>query len=65
VLLKSYHGTIGVKTGQTSEAGFCFVAAAARGEESFIAVILKSTEKSGWQDAKKLLDYGFKNSTAN
>jgi D-alanyl-D-alanine carboxypeptidase (penicillin-binding protein 5/6) len=65
VLLKTYHGAVGVKTGQTSEAGFCFVAAAARGEESFIAVILKSTEKSGWQDAKKLLDYGFKNSTAN
>jgi len=40
------------------------VAAAARGNESFIAVILKSTEKSGWQDAKKLLDHGFKNFAA-
>ena len=64
VLLKTYHGAIGVKTGQTSEAGFCFVAAAARGDESFIAVILKSTEKSGWDDAKTLLDHGFKNFAA-
>lgn len=64
VLLQTYHGAIGVKTGQTSEAGFCFVAAAARGEESFIAVILKSTEKSGWQDAKELLDHGFKHFAA-
>jgi len=61
MLLKTYRGAIGVKTGQTSEAGFCLVAAAVRGEESFIAVILKSAEKSGWQDAKRLLDHGFKN----
>lgn len=65
VLLETYRGAIGVKTGQTSEAGFCLVAAAARGEESFVAVILKSTEKSGWQDARNLLDHGFKNYTAN
>jgi D-alanyl-D-alanine carboxypeptidase (penicillin-binding protein 5/6) len=65
VLLETYRGAIGVKTGQTREAGFCLVAAAARGNESFIAVILKSTEKSGWQDAKNLLDHGFKNYTAN
>jgi D-alanyl-D-alanine carboxypeptidase (penicillin-binding protein 5/6) len=64
VLLETYPGAIGVKTGQTSEAGFCLVAAAARGEESFIAVILKSTEKSGWEDAKRLLDHGFKNFAA-
>lgn len=64
LLLESYQGAIGVKTGQTREAGFCLIAAAARGEESFIAVILKSAEKSGWQDAKKLLDYGFNNSAA-
>jgi D-alanyl-D-alanine carboxypeptidase (penicillin-binding protein 5/6) len=58
-LLDDYPGAIGVKTGQTREAGFCLVAAAARGEESFIAVILKSTEASVWDDAKTLLDYGF------
>jgi D-alanyl-D-alanine carboxypeptidase (penicillin-binding protein 5/6) len=64
LLLATYPGAIGVKTGQTREAGFCIVAAAARGEESLIAVILKSTEKSGWQDAKNLLDHGFKNFAA-
>jgi D-alanyl-D-alanine carboxypeptidase (penicillin-binding protein 5/6) len=60
-LLESYSGAIGVKTGQTSEAGFCLVAAAARGEESLIAVILKSTEQAVWQDARNLLEHGFKN----
>jgi D-alanyl-D-alanine carboxypeptidase (penicillin-binding protein 5/6) len=59
LLLESYPGAFGVKTGQTREAGFCLVAAAGRGDRSLIAVILKSTEKSGWLDAKTLLDYGF------
>lgn len=60
-LLKSYDGSIGVKTGNTREAGHCLVAAAQRGDETLIAVILGSQEKSVWQDAKNLLDYGFKN----
>jgi D-alanyl-D-alanine carboxypeptidase (penicillin-binding protein 5/6) len=59
LLLENYPGAMGVKTGQTRDAGFCLVAAAARGEQSFVAVILKSTEISGWQDARALLDYGF------
>ncbi len=59
LLLENYPGAIGVKTGQTREAGFCLVTAATRGEESLIAVILKSAGKSGWQDAQALLDYGF------
>ncbi len=63
-LLDSYEGAIGVKTGQTREAGFCIVAAAARGDEVFIAVVLNSTKKSVWQDAVKLLDHGFENFTA-
>ena len=62
-LLKSYDGAIGVKTGNTREAGYCLVAAAQRHGQTFIAVILGSQEKHVWQDAKKLLDYGFKNST--
>jgi D-alanyl-D-alanine carboxypeptidase (penicillin-binding protein 5/6) len=62
-LLKSYDGAIGVKTGNTREAGHCLVAAAQRRDQTFIAVILGSQEKHVWQDAKKLLDYGFKNST--
>jgi D-alanyl-D-alanine carboxypeptidase (penicillin-binding protein 5/6) len=64
LLLESYPGATGVKTGQTREAGFCLVAAAARGDESLVAVILKSSEKSAWHDARTLLDYGFKNAGA-
>jgi D-alanyl-D-alanine carboxypeptidase (penicillin-binding protein 5/6) len=59
-LLKSYEGAIGVKTGNTREAGHCLVAAAQRGNKALIAVILGSQEKRVWQDAKHLLDYGFK-----
>ena len=59
-LLKSYDGAIGVKTGNTREAGHCLVAAAQRGDKALIAVILGSQEKHVWQDAKHLLDYGFK-----
>jgi D-alanyl-D-alanine carboxypeptidase len=40
------------------------VAAASRGGKSFIAVILKSTEKAVWQDATTLLDHGYKNFSA-
>lgn len=58
-LLDDYKGAIGVKTGNTNEAGFCLVAAANRGNQSYIAVILNSSEKAVWQDAKRLLDYGF------
>jgi D-alanyl-D-alanine carboxypeptidase (penicillin-binding protein 5/6) len=58
-LLGSYRGAVGVKTGYTKEAGFCLVAAAERGRESYIAVLLKSQEKAVWQDAETLFDYAF------
>ena len=59
-LLSSYDSAIGVKTGNTREAGYCLVAAAQRGGQSYIAVVLKSEQKAVWHDAKNLLDYGFK-----
>ena len=59
-LLKNYDGAIGVKTGSTREAGHCLVAAAQRENKTLIAVVLGSQEKQVWQDAKKLLDHGFK-----
>jgi len=59
-LLKSYNGAIGVKTGSTREAGHCLVAAAQRHDKTLIAVVLGSQEKEVWQDAKTLLDHGFK-----
>ncbi len=57
----SYEGAIGVKTGYTREAGQCLVAAARRGETTYIAVVLDSRGNHIWQDARKLLDYGFNN----
>lgn len=59
-LLSSYDGAIGVKTGNTREAGYCLVAAAQRGGQTYIAVVLKSQEEAVWRDARQLLDYGFK-----
>jgi D-alanyl-D-alanine carboxypeptidase (penicillin-binding protein 5/6) len=64
LLLDTYPGAIGVKTGQTREAGYCLVAAATRAGKTLIAVILKSTEKAVWQDATTLLDHGYRNFAA-
>ena len=56
-LLATYAGANGVKTGFTNDAGECLVAAAKRGNVQLIAVVLNSDYR--WQDAAKLLDYGF------
>jgi D-alanyl-D-alanine carboxypeptidase (penicillin-binding protein 5/6) len=62
-LLSSYSGSIGVKTGNTREAGYCLVAAAQRDGQTYIAVVLKSQEEAVWRDARQLLDYAFKHSS--
>ncbi len=57
-----YSGATGVKTGTTSAAGQCLVSAADRNGVKLICVGLKSTTafvNAKWQDAKRLLDYGF------
>ena len=56
-LLWSYQGANGVKTGYTNSAGCCLVAGAQREGTQLVAVILNSEER--WDDAAKLLDYGF------
>ena len=56
-LLGEYPGSNGVKTGFTRDAGECLVAAAQRNGVQLIAVVLHSENR--WQDAIKLLDYGF------
>lgn len=57
-----YDGILGGKTGFTPDAGHCLVAAARRGNETLIAVILHTdadnTEASAIE-ARKLLDAGF------
>ncbi|RDV84298.1 D-alanyl-D-alanine carboxypeptidase family protein [Ammonifex thiophilus] len=58
-LLWRYEGAIGVKTGYTTVAGQCLVAAARRNGRELIAVVLKSEGTEVWNDAVKLLDYGF------
>ncbi|MGA9160720.1 MAG: D-alanyl-D-alanine carboxypeptidase family protein [Actinomycetota bacterium] len=58
VLLWLYPGAIGVKTGFTSPAGFCLVAAAERGDERLVAVVLDEPGEP-FSDAAALLNYGF------
>jgi len=60
-LLWQYPWADGVKTGTTNAAGKCLVASATRGDRRLIAVVLNSPERFG--EAKKLLEYGFKNFT--
>lgn len=61
-LVRSYDGITGLKTGSTSKAGYCLSATATRNEVSLIAVVLASKEPKGrFEDARKLLDYGFSN----
>jgi serine-type D-Ala-D-Ala carboxypeptidase (penicillin-binding protein 5/6) len=58
VLLWLYPGAIGVKTGYTSPAGFCLVAAAQRGDERLVAVVLGAPGEP-FSAAAALLNYGF------
>ncbi len=49
----------GIKTGTTCAAGQCLVASATRGKTSLIAVVMKVDNGLRWQEAKRLLEYGF------
>ena len=57
LLLESYRGAIGVKTGRTLGAGEVLVAAAERGPLGVIAVAMRSIDAAA--DAEALLDVGF------
>ena len=57
-LLWLYPGTIGVKTGYTSAAGFCVVAVAERDGRQLVAVVL-GAPGDAFSDAASLLDHGF------
>ena len=54
-----YPDCIGVKTGFTNPAGYCFVGAARRGGIELISVVFYSSRRGRWTDTKKLLEYGF------
>ena len=56
-----YDGCIGVKTGNTPEAGACLIAAAERNNTRLLCVALKSESMDRFADCIKLLDWGFEN----
>ena len=58
LLLRTYRGADGVKTGWTTLAGHCLVASAHRRHARLIAVVLGARDP--YRDARRLLDYGFR-----
>ena len=61
VLLSSYEGCIGVKTGYTRQAGNCLASAATRDGTTLYLVLLNSRSmRSRFTESAILLDYGFR-----
>lgn len=61
-LIRFYQGATGIKTGSTNEAKYCLASSAIRDNLSLIAVVLGSpTSQIRFNNATKLLDYGFAN----
>lgn len=59
-LVRFYEGCTGLKTGSTSKALYCMSASAERDGMELIAVVLASpTSPKRFEDAKKLLNFGF------
>jgi D-alanyl-D-alanine carboxypeptidase (penicillin-binding protein 5/6) len=59
-LLKMYEWTTGLKTGSTSKALYCLSATASKDNIDMIAVVMGSaTNKTRFQDAMALLNYGY------
>lgn len=65
--LTSYDGALGIKTGFTGNAGYCFCGAARRNNVTLISSVLACgwppNKGYKWSDTKKLMDYGFKGYT--
>jgi D-alanyl-D-alanine carboxypeptidase (penicillin-binding protein 5/6) len=64
LLLGSYRGAIGIKTGTTPAAGNCLLFAARRGARTLIGVVLHanpaSQESSRFTAARRMLNWGFR-----
>ena len=61
-LIRYYDGATGLKTGTTSKAGYCVTATAQREGMELVAVVLGSDNSSErFEDAKKMLSWGFSN----
>ncbi len=63
--LYMYDGAIGVKTGFTGKAGYCFVGAVDKNDKTLVSTVLACgwpPHKSyKWSDTTKLMDYGMEN----
>lgn len=58
-ILFTYPGATGLKTGYTFRAGWCEIATATRGGRTLLAVTLHSSPASIFDDAARVLDYGW------
>ena len=59
-LVRFYQGATGLKTGFTSQAGYCLSASALREDMELIAVVMGcETSKDRFAACKSMLDYGF------
>jgi D-alanyl-D-alanine carboxypeptidase (penicillin-binding protein 5/6) len=59
-LLGAYPGADGIKTGHTSDAGWCILASATRDGRRIVVVVLGAPSRAGRDDAAQtLLDWGF------
>lgn len=56
-LLGHISGVTGMKTGTTYKAGKCFVCTYCHKNETYVIVVLGSSEKGRWSDTKKLIKY--------
>jgi D-alanyl-D-alanine carboxypeptidase (penicillin-binding protein 5/6) len=60
LLLQSYQGATGIKTGYTAEAGYCLVFSATRDGHHLIGALLDAASpEQRFSDAQKLLNWGF------
>lgn len=61
-LMQQYDNVTGIKTGYTSEAGFCLVASAGQNGLNLLSVVFGVTESGNqFTDTKALFDWGFDN----
>ena len=63
--LDMVNGAVGLKTGFTGEAGYCFVGAVKQDGRSFVSVVFASgwppNKNYKWSDTKKLMNYALSN----
>ncbi|GEM02440.1 D-alanyl-D-alanine carboxypeptidase (penicillin-binding protein 5/6) [Halolactibacillus halophilus] len=56
----AFEGVDGLKTGYTSEAGYCFTGTALRGDQRFITVVMRTDSYGArFEETIKLMNYGF------